>query len=66
LIFLAIKSIESCPLPKKSVEKSMAKFIHGHRHNTDMEKNREKETIVRDRDTSGQGHKWTGTQTDRD
>jgi hypothetical protein len=40
-------------LPKKSVEKSMAKFTHGHRHNTDMEKNREKDTTVRERDTNG-------------
>jgi hypothetical protein len=40
-------------LPKKSVEKSMAKFTHGHRHNTDMEKNREKDTTVKERDTKG-------------
>jgi hypothetical protein len=40
-------------LPKKSVEKSMAKFTHGHRNNTDMDKNREKDTPVRDRDTNG-------------
>jgi hypothetical protein len=40
-------------LPKKSVEKSMAKFTHGHRHNTDMDKNREKDTTDRERDTNG-------------
>jgi hypothetical protein len=40
-------------LPKKAVEKSMAKFTHGHRHNTDMDKNRKKGTTVRDRDTNG-------------
>jgi hypothetical protein len=40
-------------LPKKSVEKTMAKFTHGHRHNMGMDKNREKDTTVRDRDTNG-------------
>jgi hypothetical protein len=40
-------------LPKKAVEKSMAKFTNGHRHNTDMNKNREKDTTVSDMDTNG-------------
>ncbi len=45
----------------------MAKFTHGHRHSTDMEKNREKDTTVSERDTNGgQGHTWTQTLVDRD
>jgi hypothetical protein len=40
-------------LPKKSVEISMAKFTCGHRHSTDKDKNSEKDTTVRDRDTNG-------------
>ncbi len=40
-------------MPKKSVEKNLAKFTNGHTHNTDMDKNREKDTTVRDRDTNG-------------
>jgi hypothetical protein len=31
---------------------SMAKFINGHRHNTDIDTNRENDTTVRDRDTN--------------
>jgi hypothetical protein len=31
----------------------MAKFTHGHRHNTDMEKIWEKDTTFRERDTNG-------------
>ncbi len=29
---------------------SMARFTHGHRHNTDMDTNRENDTTVRDRE----------------
>ncbi len=60
----------------------MAKFTHGYRHNTDTDMNREKDTneqggtqmdrnrdtTDKDGDTSGQGHRrtGTGTQMDRD
>jgi hypothetical protein len=47
-------SIEIYPLSKKSVENKHGK-IHPwtHKHKTDTDMNREKDTTVRDRDTNG-------------
>jgi hypothetical protein len=40
-------------LLKKSVEKRIAKFTHGYRHNTDMDNNKENDTTVSDMDANG-------------